>query len=107
MSLPLKKLRPGQAREVSGASSTSERLFQILGDVAPGFLWIVGSNGRFLYTNRAWEEYTGSDLDQLNAVGWEGFNHPDELGAVRLKWTEAIEQGRPFEMELRYRRHDG
>src|SRR4029077_8357494 len=43
----------------------------------------------------------------LNAVGWEGFSHPDELGALRLKWTEAIEQRRPFEMELRYRRHDG
>jgi PAS domain S-box-containing protein len=105
--LPLEKLRPGQSPEVSGAPSTSERLFQILGDVAPGFLWIVDTTGRFLYANRTWEEYTGSDLDQLNALGWEQFNHPDELGAVRLKWTEAIEQGRPFEMELRYRRHDG
>jgi two-component system cell cycle sensor histidine kinase/response regulator CckA len=106
MSLPL-DLRPGHSREVSGAPSTSERLFQILGDVAPGFLWIVDTNGRFLYTNRTWEEFTGSDLGQLNALGWEQFNHPDELDAVRLKWSEAIEQGRPFEMELRYRRHDG
>ena len=107
MFLPLEELRPAQSREVSGAPSASERLFQILGDVAPGFLWIVDTNGRFLYTNRTWEEFTGSDLGQLNALGWEQFNHPDELDAVRLKWSEAIEQGRPFEMELRYRRHDG
>jgi PAS domain S-box-containing protein len=92
---------------VSGAPVTSDRLFQILGDVAPGFLWIVDADGRFLYTNRTWEEYTGSNLDQLNALGWEQFNHPDELDAVRRKWSEAIEHGRLFETELRYRRHDG
>jgi PAS domain S-box-containing protein len=67
----------------------------------------VDTDGRFIYTNRTWEEYTGSDLDQLNEFGWEQFNHPDDLDAVRRKWGEAIEQGRPFEMELRYRRHDG
>jgi two-component system cell cycle sensor histidine kinase/response regulator CckA len=107
MSLLLEKLRAGQSREVSGASPTNERLFQILGEVAPGFLWIVDTTGRFLYVNRTWEEYTGSGLDQLNELGWEQFNHPDELDAVGRKWSEAIEQGGPFEMELRYRRHDG
>jgi two-component system cell cycle sensor histidine kinase/response regulator CckA len=107
MSLLLEKLRAGQSREASGASFTNERLFQILGDVAPGFLWIVDPIGRFLYVNRTWEEYTGSGLDQLNELGWEQFNHPDELDAVGRKWSEANEQGGPFEMELRYRRHDG
>ncbi len=107
MSLLLEKLWASQSRGVSGAPSTSERLFQILGDVAPGFLWIVDPDGRFLYANRTWEEYTGSGLDQLNALGWEQFNHPDELDAVRARWSEATEQGGPFEMELRYRRHDG
>ena len=107
MSLLLERLRAGQSREVSGASPTNERLFQILGEVTPGFLWIVDTTGRFLYVNRTWEEYTGSGLDQLNELGWEQFNHPDELDAVGRKWSEAIEQGGPFEMVLRYRRHDG
>jgi PAS domain S-box-containing protein len=105
--LPIEDLRPGQSREGGDPSSTSERLFQTLGDVAPGFLWVADTNGRFLYTNRTWEEYTGSNLDQLNTLGWERFNHPDEVDEVRRKWSEAVEQGRRFEMELRYRRHDG
>jgi two-component system cell cycle sensor histidine kinase/response regulator CckA len=106
-SLPLEERRRTRSREAPGALSPSERLFQILGDVAPGFLWIVDTNGRFIYTNRTWEEYTGSNLDQLNALGWEQFNHPDDLDAVRRKWSDVIEQGGRFEMELRYRRHDG
>jgi two-component system, cell cycle sensor histidine kinase and response regulator CckA len=104
--VPLEEFRSGQRREAPG-SSPSERLFQTLGDIAPGFLWIVDTHGRFLYTNRTWEEYTGSDLDQLNTLGWEQFNHPDEVDEVRRKWSEAMGEGRQFEMELRYRRHDG
>ena len=104
---PIDELRPGQRQEVADTSATSEQLFQILGAVAPGLLWVADTQGRFLYTNRTWEEYTGSDLDQLNALGWERFNHPDEVAEVGRKWSEAVEQGRRFEMELRYRRHDG
>jgi PAS domain S-box-containing protein len=79
----------------------------MLGDVAPGFLWLVDGAGRFVYVNRTWEEYTGSNLDQLNQVGWEQFNHPDDLAEVQRRWHRAGERQEQFEMELRYRRHDG
>jgi two-component system cell cycle sensor histidine kinase/response regulator CckA len=91
----------------AGVSLDSERWYHTLGDVAPGFLWLVDTNGRFIYVNKTWEEYTGSSLDQLNAVGWERFNHPDELGQVQELWRQAGERGEQFEMELRYRRYDG
>lgn len=91
----------------SAALAERDRLFQTLGDVAPGFLWIVDSAGHFVYANRSWQEYTGSDVGQLNALGWERFNHPDEIDWVRQRWAEATEWGRQFEIELRYRRHDG
>jgi two-component system, cell cycle sensor histidine kinase and response regulator CckA len=82
-------------------------LFRALADSAPGFLWVVDQEGNFIWVNRTWEEYTGSTLDQLNALGWERFNHPDEVAQVRAKWEEALGRGEQFEMELRYRRHDG
>ena len=85
----------------------SDRLYRTLGDVAAGFLWVVDAEGRFVYANRAWEEYTGSSFPELNGAGWEQFNHPEELDQVRERWGQAILEGRPFEMELRYRRHDG
>src|SRR4051812_28731929 len=102
--LPLDQLQPSTRRP---SQSSDEALFRTLGDAAPGFMWIVDADGRFVYANRTWEEYTGSSLDQLNETGWEQFNHPDELEEVRRQWNEAATEGKQFEMELRYRRRDG
>jgi PAS domain S-box-containing protein len=90
-----------------GAASALERLYRALGDAAPGFLWLVDSSGRFVYANRTWEQYTGASLAELNLHGWERFNHPDEVAEVRRRWEEAADRHTQFEMELRYRRHDG
>ncbi|MFL5401749.1 MAG: PAS domain S-box protein [Gemmatimonadales bacterium] len=102
--LPIEQIHPSTRQSPRPAD---EALFRTLGDAAPGFMWIVDAEGRFVYANRTWEEYTGSSLEQLNALGWEQFNHPDELDDVRRKWSEAVARGIQFEMELRYRRRDG
>jgi two-component system cell cycle sensor histidine kinase/response regulator CckA len=99
--------RIGAPTPGDGGGFAPERLFQTLGDSAPGFLWVSDATGRFIYVNRTWEEFTGSNLDQLNESGWEAFNHPHELDQVRARWTHAVERGEQFEMELRYRRRDG
>src|SRR3954471_23853393 len=98
--LPLAWLR-------SGRTSSNERLFSALGEVAPGLLWVVDGARRFLYVNRAWQDYTGSSLDQSNDLGWEQFHHPDDLDALEGQWHQAIEQGRKFDIEVRYRGRDG
>jgi PAS domain S-box-containing protein len=98
-------------RRRSGATSDlptgAERFYRTLGDVAPGFLWLVDGNGRFLFVNKTWEEYTGSNLEQLNQHGWEHYNHPADLPEVRSRWIRATERRQQFEMELRYLRRDG
>jgi PAS domain S-box-containing protein len=86
---------------------TGEQWYRALGDVAPGFFWVTDLSGRVRYVNRTWEEYTGSSLEEINAVGWGRFNHPDELAEVQEKWNRAVKLEQTFEMELRYRRHDG
>ena len=86
---------------------TGEDWFQVLGEVAPGFLWVTDPTGKILYANRTWEEYTGSTVDAVNNSGWAQFHHPDEVSAVAERWARAIELEQPFEMEMRYRRHDG
>jgi PAS domain S-box-containing protein len=82
-------------------------LCRTLSDLAPGFLWLVDTQGRFVYVNKTWEQFTGSNLELLNASGWEQFNHPDEVDQIREQWGRALERSEQFEMELRYRRHDG
>jgi two-component system cell cycle sensor histidine kinase/response regulator CckA len=97
----------GQSQTAGQALPLGADLYRTLGDLAPGFLWLVDAAGRFLYANKSWEQFTGSNLERLNETGWEQFNHPDEVAEVRQRWTRASEQGQPFEMELRYRRFDG
>ena len=98
---------PPQPGPGLGSGFPTEHLYRTIGDVAPGFLWLVDNSGRFIYVNRAWEQFTGSSLAELNRNGWEGFNHPDELAQVQVRWKEATDRQTQFEMELRYRRHDG
>jgi PAS domain S-box-containing protein len=101
--------RTGRSLSPTGvqAQPLNADLYRMLGDHAPGFLWLVDAAGHFLYVNKTWEDYTGSTLDQLNQSGWEVFNHPDDVADIRERWNRAVEQGHQFEMELRYRRHDG
>src|SRR5687768_14027628 len=103
----LGELGSGQSLTGFEALVLNVGLHGALGDLVPGFLWLVDAEGRFVYVNKSWEQFTGSNLDELNASGWEQFNHPDEVDQVRERWTRAVEQGQQFEMELRYRRHDG
>jgi two-component system cell cycle sensor histidine kinase/response regulator CckA len=86
---------------------TTDHWLRTLGDVAPGLLWMADATGRFLYVNRTWELFTGSNLEELNELGWQRFNHPDEVAAVAEKWARAVERSETFEMELRYRGYDG
>jgi PAS domain S-box-containing protein len=86
---------------------TTDLWYRAFGDAAPGFLWLTDPGGRILYVNRTWERYTGSTLEVINDGGRAQFNHPDEASAVQRKWARALELEQPFEMELRYRRHDG
>src|SRR5215207_1636468 len=86
---------------------SGEEWHRTLGDAAPGFLWITDTSGRIVYANRTWEEYTGSSVDEINARGRGHFHHPEEAAEIAERWRRAIEQGKPFEMELRYRRQDG
>lgn len=85
----------------------TDQWYRAFGEATPGFLWLTDPAGRILYVNRTWEQYTGSTLEEINSGGRAQFNHPSEAAAVQQKWAEAVEHEQPFEMELRYRRHDG
>jgi two-component system, cell cycle sensor histidine kinase and response regulator CckA len=99
---PRRKQPPG-----SPGPTGYDGLFRTLGEVTTGFLWVVDSDGNFLYANAAWQDFTGSDLTRLDSLNWEQFHHPDEIGEFKRQWYDAVEQRSSFELEHRYLRHDG
>jgi two-component system cell cycle sensor histidine kinase/response regulator CckA len=97
--------RPDPAGEPGGGLPLG--VSRILGDLAPGLLWLMDAIGNLRYVNRRWEEFTGSGVVQHGPVSLEGFIHPAERDELRARWNQSGQEEQPFEMELRLRRHDG
>ncbi|MGH7508787.1 MAG: PAS domain S-box protein [Gemmatimonadales bacterium] len=85
----------------------SQQWYEVVGNVAPGLMWLTDTAGRFVYVNRGLEAYTGSALDHLHGIHWQQFAHPGDLADLQEKWCRMLESDRAFEMEVRYRRYDG
>jgi two-component system cell cycle sensor histidine kinase/response regulator CckA len=97
----------GRTRGRRPSDADGQGLYRMLGEAVPGLVWVTDAGGTFTYVNARWEAYTGASLDQLHALGWEVFIHPEEAEQFRNHWSEAKGRAQPFEMELRYRRADG
>lgn len=69
-------------------------------DNLPKMVWIAEPDGSIRYQNRRWYEYTGLGGDQ----DWRDICHPDDLAVGLRSWDDAIRNGRPLNVELRFRR---
>ena len=57
--------------------------------------------------NQRWLDYTGLSAKQALGWGWEVAIHPDDLPRILETLREAVNSGKPFEVEGRFRRFDG
>ncbi len=84
----------------------SEDRYRFLADAVPQIVWTVSPDGVTDYCNKVWLDYTG--LTQTNGVqSWADVIHPDDLPAAMRRWQNSLQTGSPFEIEYRFRRHDG
>ena len=76
-------------------------------DAIPTLAWSAHSDGSADFFNQRWLEYTGLSLDQALDSGWKVAVHPDDLSNMLGAFQEAVNSGNAFEVEGRFRRHDG
>lgn len=76
-------------------------------DAIPTLVWSAQPNGSADFFNQCWLEYTGLCLDQALDCGWKVAVHSDDLPNMLTAFHEAVNSGKPFEVEGRFRRHDG
>ena len=93
----LYRLRLGQLRR------QEQKLRDVI-ETIPTFAWTALPDGAVDFVNRHWEEYTGISSEKTIGSGWEAAVHPEDLKRFAEKWRGAIESGRPFEGEVRFRR---
>jgi PAS domain S-box-containing protein len=98
------RLREQQLDELRRAS---EERYRRLADAMPQIVWTTDLAGNATYYNRRWFEYTGMTAKEADAGAWANVCHPDDLPRAVALRQQSLEQGTVFEVEYRFRRHDG
>lgn len=81
--------------------------FENLLELAPQIVWFAESDGRIVYCNQYWYNYTGLSERQTLGDGWTAALHPDDRDRVVGDWSDAVRAGRDYEAELRLKNVDG
>jgi PAS domain S-box-containing protein len=76
-------------------------------DAIPTLAWAADPDGSAEFHNQRWLDYTGLSAKQASGSGWEVAIHPDDLPRILDTYREALNSGKPFEVEGRFRRFDG
>lgn len=85
----------------------SELKFRTLAESMPQIVWITDANGKNIYFNQQWVDYTGLSLEESYGNGWIKPFHPDDRQAAWDAWQLAIQAGGIYTSENRIRRADG
>src|SRR5215813_13398132 len=75
-------------------------------DGIPGFVAILAPDGNVEAVNRRILDYCGATLEELQKWSLIGVVHPDDLAMTVETFSSAIGAGRPYDHEIRLRRHD-
>jgi PAS domain S-box-containing protein len=94
-------------RRAERALLRSEEYFRRVIETIPAMVATWRPNGEMDYINRAWAEYLGADVEDMQGWGWKSAVHPDDLEQITERHTAALAAGVPVEYEVRIRRADG
>ena len=81
--------------------------FTFVTDFMPQLVWSTEPDGYHDFYNQRWYNYTGLTYEESKAEGWSLVLHPDDVAATTKVWQHSLETGAPYEVEYRFRRHDG
>ncbi len=96
-----------ERRDQEAALRQSERRFRSLTEASAAIVWNTPANGEMRAGQTPWSRFTGQDVSQYTGWGWLEAVHPDDRATTAQVWADAMRDTRPYDVELRVRRHDG
>ena len=96
-----------ERKRAETALQESEERFRTLSNSMPQLAWIARADGFIFWYNQRWYEYTGTQLEQMEGLGWQSVHDPKVLPKVMENWSAALASRQPFEMEFPLRGADG
>ena len=85
----------------------SEEDFRTLAEAMPQIVWMTDPDGKNIYFNQQWVDYTGMTLEESYGDGWNTPFHPDDRQRAWDAWQRATQDDAPYSLECRLRRADG
>lgn len=85
----------------------SEARFRAMSDASPLGIFVSDAQGDCIYTNDAYHEISGLNLEQTLGTNWSMAIHPDDRARVVIAWRDAVRGDEPFQAEVRFLRRDG
>lgn len=89
------------------AQRASEREWRLLAEAMPQIVWVCQPDGRVIYFNQQWVDYTGLTLAETSGHDWTKPFHPDDRQRAWDAWQNAVHNGGTYALECRLRRVDG
>jgi PAS domain S-box-containing protein len=96
-----------ERKQVAIALEKSEEKFRMMAEAVPQIVWITEPDGRNIYFNQHWVEYTGMRLEDSYGEGWSKPFHPEDRVRATEAWTNAVNNHGIYALECRLRRADG
>ena len=81
--------------------------FNLLAESMPQIVWATNPDGKNIYFNHQWVEYTGLTLEESYGNGWNKPFHPDDQKRAWIAWQNATNNRDTYSLECRLRRADG
>jgi PAS domain S-box-containing protein len=90
--------------ELAELRRATEERYRNLADASPSIVWTAGPDGKLVYANRRWREYTGMGHEAWRGWRWLATIHEDDLEAFESGWREAIANHAEYTAECRVKR---
>ncbi|MGD0586419.1 MAG: PAS domain S-box protein [Oryzomonas sp.] len=96
----------GERKRQEDALRRSEQEFRMLAEAMPQIVWINLPDGRNIYFNQQWVDYTGQTLEEGSGHGWHRQVHPEDRQMTLGAWQDATKTGNVYTVECRLQRAD-
>ncbi|WP_162559846.1 EAL domain-containing protein [Methylobacterium radiodurans] len=96
-----------KAKAVEAALRESEDHHRHAVELSPQIPWTADADGRITEAGPRWIRLTGMTPAQTLGHGWSAALHPDDLQPTVARWTRALEERHPFDIEYRVRLQSG
>src|SRR5262245_225091 len=80
----------------------SEERFRILADSAPVLIWINGADAGCEFVNKAYLDFLGKTLAEVQGFGWQLRAHPDDTESYVGLYLAAFNTLAPFHAQARF-----